>query len=76
MLDEGEVVIRAMPCGASSGTWLSLLSACKMHSDMERAERIAHCVFQQDPLNAASLLLLPRTRSSSLIETSLLDIED
>ncbi|KAA8514997.1 hypothetical protein F0562_018216 [Nyssa sinensis] len=57
-LEEAEELVRNMPMKANSMVWLALLSACKMHSNLELAERAAKCVFDLEPHCSAAYVLL------------------
>ncbi|XP_059669287.1 pentatricopeptide repeat-containing protein At5g46460, mitochondrial [Cornus florida] len=57
-LEEAEELVRNMPMKASSTIWLTLLNACRMHSNLELAEKAATCVFDLDPQCSAAYVLL------------------
>lgn len=57
-LDQGEELLCSMPLDASALPWLTLLGACKKHTDIERAKRAAEKVMQLDPDNAAPYVQL------------------
>jgi hypothetical protein len=57
-LEEAEKFIMSTKDKANTHMWLSLLSTCRFHNDVERAERVAQIVQDLDPQNAASYVLL------------------
>lgn len=65
-LDDGENLIKSMrdvPSAASS--WMTLLGACRMHADVERAKRAAENVFKLDPDSAAPYVVLSSIYASA-----------
>lgn len=57
-LEDGEILIKAMPFNATASSWMALLSACKMHVDVERGHHAAMHAFHLDPENAVPSLML------------------
>ncbi|KAM7257972.1 hypothetical protein ACFE04_013713 [Oxalis oulophora] len=57
-LEEAEELIEKMPLKANTEVWLALLSACKMHSNLEIAEKAANRIFNLDPQCSAAYVLL------------------
>ena len=57
-VEEGINVIHKMPMGPVATTWMTVLGACKMHLDLERAMYAAEKVFELDPKNATPYVLL------------------
>ncbi|KAI5073621.1 hypothetical protein GOP47_0011634 [Adiantum capillus-veneris] len=57
-LDEGENMIRSMPCSPTSASWMTLLGACKAELDVPRAKYAAEKAAELDPENAAPLVIL------------------
>lgn len=64
-LEEAEEFIRNMPVKANSMVWLVLLSACKMHSNIEVAERSAKCITDLDPNCSSPYVLLSNLYASA-----------
>eukprot|EP00250_Pteridium_aquilinum_P020621 c24888_g1_i1 orf=525-3071(-) len=58
LLDEAEELINSIPFEKSALVWLTLLSACQMHSDMERGCLATNKCFEIDPENAAPYVLM------------------
>jgi pentatricopeptide repeat protein len=57
-LNEAEDLIKMMPCEPSASVWKSLLGACRIHGNVEMAERIAKRVLEIDPGDAAGYVML------------------
>ncbi|KAI3495422.1 hypothetical protein L1887_37762 [Cichorium endivia] len=57
-LNEAEELIKSMPMEPNVSIWLSLLSACKMHSNLKLAERVAQVIFKMDQDCSAVYTLL------------------
>lgn len=57
-LDEAEWLIKNMPCKPSAASWSALLSACRMHLDIERGRDILDNVIKLDPESAAPYVSL------------------
>ncbi|KAK7247248.1 hypothetical protein RIF29_42127 [Crotalaria pallida] len=57
-LEEAEALIMSMPMKADSKVWLALLSACRMHSNFNVAERAAKKIFEMEPGCSAAYVLL------------------
>eukprot|EP01018_Ginkgo_biloba_P001343 Gb_25869 [translate_table: standard] len=57
-LDEAQDFINKMPIKPDATTWGCLLGACKIHKNLELGERVAEYLFELDPKNAASYVLL------------------
>ncbi|MCO5610801.1 hypothetical protein L7F22_065042 [Adiantum nelumboides] len=76
-LEEAELIILGMSCNVSNVSWLTLLSACREHMDVTRAERAAERAFAIDPKDAAPFIALSnvyfavgrREDSAKLIES-------
>ncbi|XP_050233836.1 pentatricopeptide repeat-containing protein At5g46460, mitochondrial [Mercurialis annua] len=64
-LDEAEELIENMPMEANSMIWLSLLSACRMHSNVDVAERAARHIFAVEPHCSAAYVLLSNLYASA-----------
>ncbi|WCJ27332.1 Pentatricopeptide repeat (PPR) superfamily protein [Euphorbia peplus] len=64
-LKEAENLIENMPMKANCTMWLSLLSACKMHSNLEVAERAAESIFELEPQCSAAYVLLSNLYASA-----------
>ncbi|KAL8223527.1 hypothetical protein R6Q57_019002 [Mikania cordata] len=52
-INEALDFIKKMPIKPDVGIWSSLLSACKVHHNVEIGELAAHCLFEMDPQAAA-----------------------
>ncbi|KAI3711830.1 hypothetical protein L1987_70378 [Smallanthus sonchifolius] len=52
-INEALDFIKNMPLEPDVGIWSSLLSACKVHHNVEIGELAAHCLFEMDPQAAA-----------------------
>lgn len=63
-LEEAEEFIRKMSVKANSMVWLALLSACRLHSNIEVAERAARWVFDLEPHGTAAYILLSNIYAS------------
>lgn len=57
-VDEGEKLIRSMQCQPTAATWMTLLGACRVHLDIERAKFATERVAELDPENAAPYVML------------------
>eukprot|EP01018_Ginkgo_biloba_P019437 Gb_16587 [translate_table: standard] len=57
-LDEAQRFINKMPIKPDAAVWVSLLGACKIHTNIERGEHAAECLFELNPKNAANYVLL------------------
>jgi pentatricopeptide repeat protein len=57
-LEEAENVILSMPFKPGASVWGALLSACRIHSDVERGERAAENVLKLDPADAGAYVAL------------------
>eukprot|EP01018_Ginkgo_biloba_P029404 Gb_03474 [translate_table: standard] len=57
-LDEAHDFIRKMPLEATAGVWGALLSACRIHCNIELGELVAEHLFHLEPDNAGSYVLL------------------
>eukprot|EP00250_Pteridium_aquilinum_P033365 c5507_g1_i2 orf=104-1639(-) len=60
-LNEGENLITGMPVVPSISSWMSLLSACKLHKDMECANRVAGILFDLEHETAGPYVVLSHT---------------
>ncbi|KAJ0488318.1 putative tetratricopeptide-like helical domain superfamily [Helianthus annuus] len=52
-INEAFDLIKTMPVEPDAGVWASLLSACKVHKNVEIGELAAHRLFEMDPQAAA-----------------------
>eukprot|EP01018_Ginkgo_biloba_P024037 Gb_18978 [translate_table: standard] len=57
-LDEAQDFINKMPMKPDAAVWGSLLAACRIHSNIELAERVAEHIFELDPQHASPYVLL------------------
>jgi pentatricopeptide repeat protein len=59
-LDEAFELISSMHRPVE-GIWLSLLSACRVHKNVDLAEKVAEKIFEVDPENTGAYILLSNT---------------
>ncbi|CAN1808480.1 Pentatricopeptide repeat-containing protein At5g46460, mitochondrial [Linum perenne] len=64
-LNEAENLIETMPVEPNTTVWLSLLSACRVHSNIDIAERAAKAIINLDPNCSAPYVLLSNLYASS-----------
>ncbi|GLT56829.1 hypothetical protein SLA2020_298450 [Shorea laevis] len=64
-LEEAEELIKNMHLKANSTVWLALLSACRMHSNLEVAETVAKYIFDLEPHCSATYVLLSNIYASA-----------
>jgi hypothetical protein len=57
-LQEAENMLMAMPCKPQMAAWMALLSACRIHGNVEMAECVTKQILEMEPDNAASYVLL------------------
>ncbi|CAM6051450.1 unnamed protein product, partial [Sphagnum compactum] len=57
-LQEAENMIQGMPCKPNAAVWTALLSACRIHGNVEMGERMAKRVLELEPKNVAGFVLL------------------
>ncbi|PKI75115.1 hypothetical protein CRG98_004450 [Punica granatum] len=57
-LSEAQRLIEEMPLKPDVGVWGSLLGACRIHGDLDLAEKIADRVFELDPFHGGYHVLL------------------
>lgn len=57
-LHEAEELINDLPYSSTAITWITLLSACRLHLDMELGERVAKRIFELEPASAVPYVLL------------------
>jgi len=57
-LQKAENMVIAMPCKPHMAAWMALLGACRIHGNMEMAERVAKRIIEMEPENAAGYVLL------------------
>jgi hypothetical protein len=62
---EAEALAMSMPVEANSMVWLVLLSACRVHSNLDVAERAAKQIFEMEPGCSAAYVLLSNLYASS-----------
>jgi hypothetical protein len=60
-LQEAENMLMAMPFKPDVAAWMTLLSMCRIHGNMEMAEHIAKQILEMKPENAAGYVLLLAT---------------
>ncbi|XP_022879641.1 pentatricopeptide repeat-containing protein At5g46460, mitochondrial [Olea europaea var. sylvestris] len=64
-LDEAEELVKTMPIEANLSIWLALLNGCRMHSNLEVAERACSNILDIDPRCSAAYVLLSNTYASA-----------
>eukprot|EP01018_Ginkgo_biloba_P008466 Gb_26314 [translate_table: standard] len=64
-LDEAQDFISRMPVKPDAAIWGSLLGACRMHKNVDLGERVAECLFELDPKNAAHYVVLSNIYASA-----------
>eukprot|EP01018_Ginkgo_biloba_P003188 Gb_16072 [translate_table: standard] len=57
-LNEAHDFINKMPIKPDATVWSCLLAACRIENNIELGERVAECLFELDPKNAAPYVLL------------------
>eukprot|EP01018_Ginkgo_biloba_P019473 Gb_00852 [translate_table: standard] len=57
-LSEAYDFINRMPIKPDAAVWVSLLGACRIHTNLELGERVAERLFELNPNNAAHYVLL------------------
>ncbi|BBG92311.1 Tetratricopeptide repeat-like superfamily protein [Prunus dulcis] len=57
-LEDAYELVRSMPMKPSTKIWSSLVTACKVHGRLEKAESFAHQLVTTEPENAANYTLL------------------
>ncbi len=57
-LDNAEQIIATAPMPPNAVMWMTLLGACRLLGDVERAERVAARIFDLEPQNPAAYVLL------------------
>ncbi|KAH7387471.1 hypothetical protein KP509_16G024400 [Ceratopteris richardii] len=64
-LEEGIRMIQGMPMSPTAATWMTLLGACKIHQNVERALFVAEKIFELEPTKATPYVLLYNIFSSA-----------
>ncbi|AED95388.1 unnamed protein product [Arabidopsis thaliana] len=64
-LKEAEELIERMVVKPNEMVWLALLSACRMHSDVDRGEKAAAAIFNLDSKSSAAYVLLSNIYASA-----------
>ncbi|CAM6058325.1 unnamed protein product [Sphagnum tenellum] len=57
-LQEAENMVKAIPCKPQVAAWMALLGTCRIHGNVEMAERVAKQILEMEPDNAAGCVLL------------------
>jgi len=57
-LKEAEDLVQSMPICPDGGVWGTLLSACKIHNEIEIGIRVAKCAIESDPENDGYYIML------------------
>jgi len=63
-LKEAEILVLSMPFSPDGGVWGALLSACKIHNDIETGVRVAKCAIETDPKNDGYYIMISNMYSS------------
>ncbi|GAV83899.1 PPR domain-containing protein/PPR_2 domain-containing protein/PPR_3 domain-containing protein [Cephalotus follicularis] len=63
-LQEAEALVLSMPISPDGGIWGALLSACRLHNDIEMGVRIAELAIESDPENDGYHIMLSNLYSS------------
>lgn len=63
-VEEAEALAMSMPVEANSMVWLVLLSACRVHSNLDVAERAAKRIFEMEPDCSPAYVLLSNLYAS------------
>ncbi|KAM7462524.1 hypothetical protein LguiA_030645 [Lonicera macranthoides] len=64
-LDEAYEFISSMQIQKTGSVWSTLLAACRVHKNVELAEKVANEIFEVDPDNIGAYVLLSNTYSAS-----------
>jgi pentatricopeptide repeat protein len=64
-LQEAENMIKSMPCKPQFATWMALLSACRIHKNVEMGEGVAKQVIELESENAGGYVLLANIYAAS-----------
>jgi hypothetical protein len=57
-LDEAEDLVNNMPIEPNASVWGALLGACRAHGNTETGNRAAECLFNLEPQNAGTYILM------------------
>eukprot|EP01018_Ginkgo_biloba_P000563 Gb_27437 [translate_table: standard] len=57
-LDQANDLINSMPFKPGAFVWRNLLSACRIHGNMELGKHVAECILQSEPHDPAAYVLL------------------
>ncbi|XP_059066461.1 pentatricopeptide repeat-containing protein At2g13600 [Cryptomeria japonica] len=57
-LDEAEKLVKNAPFDSNAAMWLALLSACRLHGNLELAERASKCLFEMEPQISGPYVLM------------------
>jgi pentatricopeptide repeat protein len=64
-LQEAENMVMAMPCRPHVDAWMALLGTCRIHGNVEIAERVAKQILEMEPENVVSYVLLSNIYASA-----------
>lgn len=64
-LDEAEELLNRMDVEPDAAVWKAILSACRVHGNIELGERAAENLLEADPTNSATYVLLSNMYSSA-----------
>ncbi|GAB4844435.1 hypothetical protein Ancab_037799 [Ancistrocladus abbreviatus] len=64
-ITEAQKLLNQMAVKPDASVWKSLLAACRVHGNVELAERSAKHLFELEPLNAVPYILLANTYSAA-----------
>jgi len=63
-VNEAEAFVKSMPIGLEHFVFKSLLSACKVHGNIEVGERLSNILLEQCPHDGAAYVLLSNALST------------
>lgn len=63
-LQEAEMLVLSMPFTPDGEVWGALLSACKIHNEIETGVRIAECAIKTDPKNDGYYIMMSNLYSA------------
>ncbi|XP_059658292.1 putative pentatricopeptide repeat-containing protein At3g23330 [Cornus florida] len=64
-LEEAYELISSMHIGQTGSVWSTLLAACRVHKNVELAEKVAKNIFTVDPEDTGAFILLSNTYSAA-----------
>ena len=58
LLADAKRVVEAMPMGADANVWRALLSACRVHGNVQLGEEVGRALLELEPFNDGNYILL------------------